>query len=53
MKSPIAFSAMSTATYRGASYDTDLRHINQLALIKKQLEKAQARHLAELNMAKK
>lgn len=43
---------MSTATYRGVSYDTTLRHINELEMIKRQLEKAKARHEAELVRAR-
>jgi len=39
---------MSIATYRGASYDTDVRKLNHLAIIKRQLEKAQAQHDAAM-----
>lgn len=35
---------MSIATYRGVKYDTDVRKLNTLALIKRQLEKVQAQH---------
>lgn len=42
--SPFASTTMSIATYRGIAYDTDVRKLNHLAIIKRQLEKAQAQH---------
>ena len=47
------FSSMSTATYRGVSYDTANYHLKQLEMIKRQVEKAQARYNAERVMAEK
>jgi hypothetical protein len=44
---------MSTATYRGVSYDTANYHLKQLEMIKRQVEKAQARYNAERVMAEK
>jgi len=43
---------MSTATYRGISYDTTNYHMKQLEMIKQKIEKAQARYNAERVMAK-
>jgi hypothetical protein len=42
---------MSTATYRGISYDTADYHLKQLEMIKQKVEKAQARYNAERVMA--
>jgi hypothetical protein len=42
---------MSTATYRGVSYDTANYHMKQLEMIKRKIEKAQARYNAERVMA--
>ena len=44
---------MSTATYRGIAYDTTDYHMKQLEMIKRQVEKAQARYNAERVMAEK
>jgi hypothetical protein len=45
------FSTMSTATYRGIPYDTADYHMKQLEMIKRKIEKAQARYNAERVMA--
>jgi len=42
---------MSTATYRGISYDTTNYHMKQLEMIKQKIERAQARYNAERVMA--
>tara|TARA_B110000444_G_C18440430_1_gene411031 strand:+ start:349 stop:486 length:138 start_codon:yes stop_codon:yes gene_type:complete len=42
---------MSTATYRGVPYDTANYHMKQLEMIKRKIEKAQARYNAERVMA--
>ena len=39
---------MTTATYRGNSYNVEERKLNVLALIKRQLEAEQRRHQAQL-----
>lgn len=39
---------MSIATYRGIAYDTDVRKLNHLELIKRQLEKAQNKYNAAM-----
>lgn len=44
---------MTTATYRGVKYDVEQRHLNSLQLIKNQLEKAELRRQAQMNMTKK
>lgn len=48
---------MSQATYRGAQYDTDTRKsemvLNWLPLIKKQIEKENRIHQAQVEMAKR
>ena len=44
---------MSTATYRGVSYDTANYHMKQLEMIKQKIEKAQAQHNAARVMAEK
>lgn len=41
---------MTKATYRGVSYDVEERKLCHLQRIKRQLEKAQARHDAQLAM---
>ena len=39
---------MSTATYRGTSYDTTVRKLNMLNVIKAQIEKSERQHQADL-----
>ena len=41
-----------STSYRGVRYDLSERRFNQLALIKKQLEKIEAQHQASLLRAK-
>ena len=43
---------MTTATYRGVSYDVEARRFNELVHIKEQLEKAQRAHEARVQAAK-
>jgi len=50
---PFASTTMSIATYRGIAYDTDVRKLNHLALIKRQLEKAQSKYDAAMVNARK
>jgi hypothetical protein len=44
---------MTTATYRGVSYNVEEHKINVLALIKEQLEKEQRRRSAQMSAIKK
>lgn len=43
---------MTTATYRGVSYNVEERRMNELHMIKKQLEILKLRKDAELAMAR-
>ena len=45
--------SMTTATYRGVSYNVEEHKINLLAMIKEQLEKEQRRKEAQMSLIKK
>ena len=48
----LCFSTMSATAYRGVAYDAEARQLNQLALIKKQLQKIERSHEAAIARAK-